>query len=91
MTQVRLSIELGITQETVSSYENERCYPSYETLLKLANLFHVSLDYLMGLVPPIESDNSYAQQKELLLELFQRLNQGKREKAIAYLQGLCED
>ena len=29
MTQVRLSIELEVSQETVSAYENQKHYPSF--------------------------------------------------------------
>ena len=49
MTQVRLSIELEVSQETVSAYENQKHYPSFVQLVKLSNLFHASIDYIMGL------------------------------------------
>lgn len=32
MTQVRLSVELGVAQETVSAYESGKHYPSVATL-----------------------------------------------------------
>ena len=35
MTQVRLSIELEVSQETVSAYEKGKHYPSVEVLMKL--------------------------------------------------------
>ena len=46
MTQVRLSIELGVSQETVSAYENQRHYPSFTQLVKMSELFHASIDYI---------------------------------------------
>ena len=49
MTQVRLSIELGVSQETVSAYEKGKHYPSVSTLIQLFQLFHVSCDYILGL------------------------------------------
>lgn len=48
MTQVQLSMELDISQETVSAYEKEKHYPSFAQLCKMSELFHVSIDYLMG-------------------------------------------
>lgn len=32
-----------------SSYESGSRYPSYEALIKLARIFHVSTDYLLGI------------------------------------------
>lgn len=49
MTQVRLSIELGVSQETVSAYENGKHFPSVANLLKMSQIFDVSCDYLLGL------------------------------------------
>ena len=48
MTQVRLSIELGVSQETVSAYENQKHYPSFLQLQKMSSIFHASIDYIMG-------------------------------------------
>ena len=45
MTQVRLSIELEVSQETVSAYEKGKHYPSVDVLMKLAEIFDASIDY----------------------------------------------
>ena len=48
MTQQQLADKLRVTKSVVSYYElQERC-PSPETLVKLASIFHVSTDYLLG-------------------------------------------
>lgn len=39
---------IGISKSIISAYENSARYPSYETLIKLAHLFHVTTDYLLG-------------------------------------------
>ena len=39
---------LYINQNTVSRYENLEREADYETLIKLADYFDVSLDYLLG-------------------------------------------
>ena len=53
--QVQLAERLNISKQTVSNWENENIQPSIEMLLRLAKLFHVSTDYLLGLneVPTI--------------------------------------
>jgi len=48
-TQVQLAQKLGITKQTVSNWENDNIQPSIEMLVRLAKLFHVSTDYLLGL------------------------------------------
>lgn len=46
MTQKQVADRLGLA---VSSYESGTRYPSYEALIKLAAMFHVSTDYLLGI------------------------------------------
>ena len=48
-TQVQLAQKLGVTKQTVSNWENENIQPSIEMLVRLAKLFRVSTDYLLGL------------------------------------------
>ena len=49
MTQAELAQRLNITKAVISYYElHERC-PSPEVLIKLASIFHVSTDYLLGI------------------------------------------
>ena len=48
-TQKQLADKLGVTKSVVSYYELQERYPSPEILLKLAVIFHVSTDYLLGL------------------------------------------
>ncbi len=47
--QKKLGELLGISYHTVSSYERNRSQPNHEMLVKIAKLFNVSLDYLLGL------------------------------------------
>lgn len=49
LTQQQLAAQLGITKSVVSFYELQARSPSPEVLAKLAQIFHVSTDYLLGL------------------------------------------
>ena len=49
MTQTRLAQLLNITKSVVSYYERQERMPSPDVLVKLASIFHVSVDYLMGI------------------------------------------
>ena len=47
--QVDLAKKLGVAKQTVSNWENENIQPSIEMLIRLAKIFNVTTDYLLGL------------------------------------------
>ena len=49
LTQKQLADRLWLSKGTVSYYEQSLRYPSPEILVRLAGIFHVSTDYLLGL------------------------------------------
>lgn len=49
MTQKVLASRLGLATSAICSYEAGARYPSYEILIKIAGIFRVSTDYLLGL------------------------------------------
>lgn len=49
INQVKLGEILGVTKQSVSNWENDNIQPSIEILMKLAEYFGVSTDYLLGL------------------------------------------
>lgn len=49
LSQVRLSIELGVSQETISAYENEKHYPTFLQLCNMSKILNASIDYIMCL------------------------------------------
>lgn len=54
MTQISLSTRLGMSQESISSYERGASTPSIDVLKTIAAFFNVSTDYLLGM-----DDNEY--------------------------------
>ena len=46
-TQIRVQMETGIEQALLSKYENGERIPPTETLVKLADFYQVSVDYLL--------------------------------------------
>ena len=49
ISQEKLAKILNLSNNTISSYENEKREPSDEIKIKLARFFDVSVDYLLGL------------------------------------------
>ncbi|MBQ2998745.1 MAG: helix-turn-helix transcriptional regulator [Oscillospiraceae bacterium] len=91
MTQIRLSIELEVSQETISAYEKEKYYPSYQSLLKLSEIFGASIDYIMGLSDKMTVERNLDMQEETILSMISSLDKNKKEKIIAYIQGISEN
>lgn len=60
LTQEALAQHLGVTNQAVSKWESDQCFPDVTLLPKLANLFGISIDELFGrsvpsgkIVPPL--------------------------------------
>jgi len=48
LSQVELAEKLGVTKQSVSNWENDNIQPPIEMLVKIADFFSVSTDYLLG-------------------------------------------
>jgi transcriptional regulator with XRE-family HTH domain len=48
LTQTQLAKEIGVTQKQISKWELSVIEPNIYMLIKLANFFDVSIDYLVG-------------------------------------------
>ena len=48
ISQLKMALDLNMNQNTISRYENMEREADYATLIRLADYFDVSLDYLLG-------------------------------------------
>ena len=48
LNQVQLAEKLGVKKQSVSNWENDNIMPSIDMLIKIADFFDVSTDYLLG-------------------------------------------
>ena len=48
ITQETLAKIIGVERSSIGKYESSTTIPSNETLIKIANYFNVSTDYLLG-------------------------------------------
>ncbi len=67
LSQAKLGVQLGLRQPDIYRYENAQSFPPYGVLMKYADFFDVSLDYIFG-----RTDNPqgklYEYQQKLTLE-----------------------
>jgi transcriptional regulator with XRE-family HTH domain len=66
ITQAQLADRLSVTKSVVSYYELHERTPSPEILIKLAAIFHVSTDYLLGLDKKESVDLSGLDQNDVM-------------------------
>jgi len=48
LNQVQLAEKLGVKKQSISNWENDNIMPSIDMLIRIADFFHVSTDYLLG-------------------------------------------
>lgn len=47
ISQLKLAMDLNMNQNTISRYETGEREPGIDDLIKIADYFHVSIDYLL--------------------------------------------
>lgn len=83
LTQEQMAEKLGISRPSYTCYELGNSSPTLATLCKIADLFEVNLEYLLGRSndPSIEAaDPKVAMQELALLDRFRKLSPEKRDK-----------
>lgn len=91
LTQKELSAKLGLTSKMISFYENNQRTPPIDILIKLANVFSVSTDYLLELTPENISIVNYPQielseEENTILNIYRRLNRDYKDIALGELK-----
>lgn len=94
-TQKELANKLGLTPKMVSFYENDERIPPADILVKLASIFKVSTDYLLGIVEQKipYGVSSYSGQNESIRKniLFWIRKTGLGDDEIAEMLGISEE
>lgn len=67
LTQKQVADRIGLAISAVSSYESGNRYPSYDVLVKMARIFHVSTDYLLGMTDTRNIDVTGLNESEIAL------------------------
>ncbi len=58
LSQQQIAEITGLSQKSISNYENNQTAPSIETIMKLADYCNVSLDYICQRPRPYEPTNN---------------------------------
>lgn len=90
LNQIGLAMKLNVSQSTISAYEKGGRTPDLETMISLAKIFHVSLDYLAGVSDvkqPFQHKDLSTGEWELLYR-YRQLTDEDKAKTGAYMDGL---
>ena len=89
-TQEEMAKELGIKKQNYQNYEIGRRNPNFETLIKIADYFKVSIDFLLEhKTNAINLEEITLLQKEIIKKIINS-NELICTKVNAYLEGLLE-
>ena len=94
MTQVRLGLELGVSQETISGYEISKAVPPADMLVKLADCLNTSIDYLLDRTDVKNYDalnKSDLSDTEIeIIKMIRGMSENKRGRVLGFVEGLSE-
>lgn len=81
LRQEQVARLVGVNTNAISTYENDSRQPSYDILIRLANLYRVSTDYLLGVSDHRSCDLSGLTEEEanIICELVKAMSK-KNEK-----------
>lgn len=86
-TQTELAEKVGVTKSTIAAYENDSRTPSYDVLIKLANVFRVKVDSLLveRVTYTLDAGDLTREQIEILetlISTFRRTNRLERQSQL---------
>lgn len=92
ITQVKLSVDIEVSQEIISQYELGKTKPTVESLIKLADYFNTSTDYLLNRTNnplPIQNLNKKDIEITDITEKYNSLSTEDKKQFMNFLDFLC--
>lgn len=90
ISQKQLAEAIGVSQQSINKYENHNIEPDIGTLIRIADYFDTSVDYLIGHTPirrKIENVTPYELNSEecKVIDGFRRLSKKQKSCVIAII------
>ena len=90
ITQKELAKQLNIPYKNYNTYELGYTSPDIPTLIKIANFYHVSLDYLCGNKFHRLELGFLSENKEAIIKAVKDLTDIQSEKVLSYICGMID-
>ena len=90
-TQEEVAEMGGFTQGIYANWETDRFVPGAESLVKLADCFGCSVDYLLGReneesIIVVNEDKRYTPDEKNIIDLYRKLNSKKKDAVIDFIK-----
>ena len=84
VSQKSLAEAIGVSQQSINKYENHKIEPDIETLIRIADYFKTSVDYLVGHTHfrepmTLTSAHQWSKKQLSLISAYQMLNKREQE------------
>lgn len=90
MTQKELADTLGISPSAVGMYEQNRRIPDADSIIRLADLFNCSTDFILGYSNAPEAEIYLSEKQKKVLELSKTLSNKNMVKLLDYIELLLK-
>lgn len=97
LSQKFLAEKIGTSQRNIGRWENGENEPTYTQLVKLADFFNCSIDYIVGreddfgnVILSAGNGAELSSEEKELLRLFDKLNLFEREAMMIQMRALAE-
>ena len=84
VSQKQLAESIGVSQQSINKYENHNIEPDIETMIRIADYFNTSVDYLIGhtnLRRKIEATHAYElnTDERCVIEAYRKLSRKQKD------------
>lgn len=90
LSQEALAKQLFVSQQSVGKWENDKATPNPEMLVKIADIFDVSTDFLIGRInqeePTLEEWNSLTNMQKNIIVLMSKLSEIHQEEVVRHAE-----
>ena len=96
ISQQQLADVIGVTQQSINKYENHSTEPDIDTLVKLADYFETSVDFLIGHTShpdqqTLSEDWTLTREETSLLKDYRQLSREEKESIRLILKNYLKD
>ena len=91
LTQTQVAKYLNTTHQTYNNYEKNKYEPSIEMLIKIADLFHTSVDNLIRDNENEIDKNNHPRYSDNLMEKIKQLSEYNLMKVEGYIENMLEE
>lgn len=89
MTQLKMAAELNLTKSTYNFWENGKVEIDFKNLIRLADYFNVSIDYLLGR-DYVNKLASLSEDENRLIENYRNCDDKNKAAILGYSDGIAK-